>query len=131
MVTSQGDEVFFKIKTNTKLTKLRTAYAQKVGKDLSTIRSVVVITCSFCYYSNFRGYIILVKEVLTGFYRFLYDGNRISDEDTPALLGMEDNDTIDVMVERTLHLTHSNQALLTYFCLQRSAATGNFPNRKL
>jgi len=30
----------------------------------------------------------------------LYDGNRIGDDDTPASLGMEDNDSIDVMVER-------------------------------
>jgi len=32
--------------------------------------------------------------------RFLYDGNRINDDDTPYSLGMEDNDTIDVMVEQ-------------------------------
>ncbi|PVF96615.1 ubiquitin-like protein [Serendipita vermifera] len=69
VVTSQGDEVFFKIKTNTKLTKLRSAYAQKVGKDLNSIR-------------------------------FLYDGNRINEDDTPNSLGMEDNDSIDVMVEQ-------------------------------
>ncbi|KAG8778668.1 hypothetical protein FRC16_003761 [Serendipita sp. 398] len=38
VITSQGDEVFFKIKRNTRLTKLRQAYANKVGKDLQTIR---------------------------------------------------------------------------------------------
>jgi hypothetical protein len=32
--------------------------------------------------------------------RFLYDGTRVNPEDTPASLEMEDNDTIDVMVER-------------------------------
>lgn len=32
--------------------------------------------------------------------RFLYDGNRINEEDTPATLDMENDDTIDVMVER-------------------------------
>ncbi|KAG8822586.1 hypothetical protein FRC20_009109 [Serendipita sp. 405] len=69
VITSQGDEVFFKIKRNTRLTKLRQAYANKVGKDLQTIR-------------------------------FLYDGNRIGEDDTPASLGMEDNDSIDVMVEQ-------------------------------
>ncbi len=35
--------------------------------------------------------------------RFLYDGTRIGDDDTPASLGMEDNDSIDVMVERKLY----------------------------
>lgn len=69
VLTSSGEEVFFKIKRNTKLSKLQVAYANKVGKDVSTIR-------------------------------FLYDGNRINDDDTPATLEMEDNDTIDVMVEQ-------------------------------
>ncbi|KAF8329800.1 ubiquitin-related domain-containing protein, partial [Cantharellus anzutake] len=32
--------------------------------------------------------------------RFLYDGVRINDGDTPTSLGMDDNDRIDVMVER-------------------------------
>ncbi|THH12478.1 hypothetical protein EW146_g7661 [Bondarzewia mesenterica] len=68
VVTSQGEEVFFKIKRNTKLSKLQGAYANKVGKDVGSIR-------------------------------FLYDGSRITDDDTPASLDMEDNDTIDVMVE--------------------------------
>ncbi|KAG7441699.1 ubiquitin-like protein [Guyanagaster necrorhizus] len=70
VVTSSGEEVFFKIKRSTKLSKLQGAYASKVGKDVATIR-------------------------------FLYDGNRIQEDDTPESLEMEDNDTIDVMVERT------------------------------
>jgi len=69
VVSAQGEEVFFKIKRTTKLSKLQGAYANKVGKDVSSIR-------------------------------FLYDGARINDEDTPASLDMEDNDTIDVMVEQ-------------------------------
>ncbi|GJF00421.1 ubiquitin-like protein [Phanerochaete sordida] len=69
VTTQTGDEVFFKIKRNTKLSKLQGAYANKVGKDVNSIR-------------------------------FLYDGNRIQDDDTPASLDMEDNDTIDVMVEQ-------------------------------
>jgi len=69
VVSSTGDEVFFKIKRNTKLSKLQGAYATKVGKDVASIR-------------------------------FLYDGNRINDDDTPSTLDMEDNDTIDVMVEQ-------------------------------
>ncbi|KAK0200145.1 ubiquitin-like protein [Desarmillaria ectypa] len=69
VVTSSGEEVFFKIKRSTKLSKLQGAYASKVGKDVATIR-------------------------------FLYDGNRIQEDDTPQSLEMEDNDTIDVMVEQ-------------------------------
>ncbi|TFK80219.1 ubiquitin-like protein [Polyporus arcularius HHB13444] len=69
VVTQTGEEVFFKIKRNTKLSKLQGAYANKVGKDVGSIR-------------------------------FLYDGQRITDDDTPASLEMDDNDTIDVMVEQ-------------------------------
>ena len=32
--------------------------------------------------------------------RFLFDGNRISPNQTPEELDMEDNDVIDVMVEQ-------------------------------
>ncbi|KAF9555694.1 ubiquitin-like protein [Agrocybe pediades] len=70
VVSAAGEEVFFKIKRSTKLSKLQGAYANKVGKDVGSIR-------------------------------FLYDGERIGDDDTPASLDMDDNDTIDVMVERT------------------------------
>jgi len=69
VMTQTGEEVFFKIKRNTKLSKLQGAYAAKVGKDVGSIR-------------------------------FLYDGQRVNESDTPASLDMEDNDTIDVMVEQ-------------------------------
>jgi len=41
VVTSQGDETYFKIKRSTKLSKLQGAYASKVGKDVSSIRLVL------------------------------------------------------------------------------------------
>ncbi|KAH9989244.1 ubiquitin-related domain-containing protein [Russula vinacea] len=63
VVSSGGEEVFFKIKRTTKLSKLQGAYANKVGKDVGSIR-------------------------------FLYDGTRINDDDTPASLDMEDNGTV-------------------------------------
>jgi len=69
VVSSTGEEVFFKIKRSTRLSKLQGAYASKVGKDVGSIR-------------------------------FLYDGTRINDDDTPLSLEMDDNDTIDVMVEQ-------------------------------
>jgi len=69
VVSSTGEEVFFKIKRSTRLSKLQGAYASKVGKDVGSIR-------------------------------FLYDGTRINDDDTPLSLDMDDNDTIDVMVEQ-------------------------------
>lgn len=44
VTTQTGEEVFFKIKRNTKLSKLQGAYATKVGKDVNSIRWVL---CSF------------------------------------------------------------------------------------
>ncbi|CDO76833.1 hypothetical protein BN946_scf185033.g30 [Trametes cinnabarina] len=38
VTTQTGEEVFFKIKRNTKLSKLQGAYANKVGKDVNSIR---------------------------------------------------------------------------------------------
>jgi hypothetical protein len=45
VVSSTGDEVFFKIKRNTKLSKLQGAYATKVGKDVASIRYVPALLC--------------------------------------------------------------------------------------
>ncbi|KAH9051324.1 ubiquitin-related domain-containing protein [Lactarius deliciosus] len=73
VVSSSGEEVFFKIKRSTKLSKLQGAYASKVGKDVSSIR-------------------------------FLYDGARINDEDTPASLDMEDNGAFASYVSTFVHL---------------------------
>jgi small ubiquitin-related modifier len=37
-MSTNGEEIFFKIKRTTKLQKLKGAYAGKVGKDVQTIR---------------------------------------------------------------------------------------------
>lgn len=41
VLSATGDEVFFKIKRSTKLSKLQTAYAHKIGKEVNTIRYVL------------------------------------------------------------------------------------------
>ncbi|WRT66000.1 uncharacterized protein IL334_002951 [Kwoniella shivajii] len=38
IVSTNGDEVFFKIKKTTKLNKLKSAYADRVGTDVNAIR---------------------------------------------------------------------------------------------
>ncbi|ORX35451.1 small ubiquitin-related modifier [Kockovaella imperatae] len=38
ITSSNHDEVFFKIKKTTKLTKLKSAYADRVGSDINAIR---------------------------------------------------------------------------------------------
>ncbi|KAL7410608.1 ubiquitin-related domain-containing protein [Mrakia frigida] len=58
VVSSDGQEVFFKIKNTTRFSKLKGAYAQRVGKAVETIR-------------------------------FVSDGSRVTDDDTPESLGLE------------------------------------------
>jgi len=38
IVSTDGNEVFFKIKKTTRLNKLKTAYAERVGADVASIR---------------------------------------------------------------------------------------------
>jgi hypothetical protein len=106
--SSTGEEVFFKIKTNTKLSKLQVAYANKVGKDVSTIRYVhelwvvseldVELTAITTIIYNFAFWMILHSLL-----RFLYDGQRINEDDTPASLEMEDNGMLIINQPDCLH----------------------------
>ncbi|KAL0958641.1 hypothetical protein HGRIS_013978 [Hohenbuehelia grisea] len=41
--------------------------------------------------------------------RFLYDGDRIQEDDTPASLSMDDNDTINVMVQCATYKGHARK----------------------
>ncbi|CBQ70905.1 related to SMT3 ubiquitin-like protein [Sporisorium reilianum SRZ2] len=66
---ADGNEVFFKVKRTTKLSKLKKAYAERMGKPENSVR-------------------------------FLFDGQRIGDNDTAETLNMEDQDEIDAMIEQ-------------------------------
>lgn len=70
VAAQDGREVFFRIRTTSKFERLMKAYGDSVG----------------------------VKSV--NHLRFLFDGNRINPEQTPASLEMEDGDVLDVMVEQ-------------------------------
>lgn len=70
-VTGQdGSVVHFKIKKNTPLRKLMSAYCDRTS-------------------------------VKMGAMRFIFDGNPISETDTPAGLEMDNEDTIDVFQQQT------------------------------
>ncbi|KAG6906698.1 hypothetical protein DXG01_012544 [Tephrocybe rancida] len=71
--TQSDEQVYYKIKRSTELKKFMGAYAARVGNDVNTLR-------------------------------FLYDGNMLPTldvNDGPARLDMENDDTIDGMVEQT------------------------------
>lgn len=52
--------------------------------------------------------------------RFLYDGNRLNEDDTPSTLDMEEGDTIDVMVERASTQRSFVARAYPMSCAQRS-----------
>jgi small ubiquitin-related modifier len=60
--------MFFKVKKTTKMEKILSAYAQRRGVALTSLR-------------------------------FMLDGTRIKETDTPKMLELDDNDQIDVMLE--------------------------------
>ncbi|KAI9917773.1 hypothetical protein PsorP6_012684 [Peronosclerospora sorghi] len=64
-----GEETFFKVKPNTKMEKIFTAYAQRKGVPASALR-------------------------------FLLDGTRITGDQTPKMLELEDQDQIDCALEQ-------------------------------
>mmetsp|Transcript_3699 Transcript_3699/g.8586 ORF Transcript_3699/g.8586 Transcript_3699/m.8586 type:complete len:93 (+) Transcript_3699:40-318(+) len=63
-----GEEMFFKVKKTTKMSKIFDAYASRRG---------------------------LTTEAL----RFMLDGERVTADQNPKMLELDDNDQIDVMLE--------------------------------
>ncbi|KAJ1634706.1 ubiquitin-related protein [Pavlovales sp. CCMP2436] len=70
VATQDGNEIFFKCKLTTPLSKLMNAFCQRQGVTMQSVR-------------------------------FLFDGDRITAEQTPKDLDMVDGDSIDVMVQQT------------------------------
>jgi small ubiquitin-related modifier len=86
----QDEPMFFKVKKETKMSKIFDAYANRKGTSRDSLK-------------------------------FMFDGNRVQDNDTPKMLEMEENDLIDVVLEQvgggegeggesTLQLTVKDQA---------------------
>lgn len=65
----EGSSMFFKVKANTKLSKVMNAFCSRSGKDMKALR-------------------------------FFFDGERIQETDTPASIGLSDEDEIDVMMDQ-------------------------------
>eukprot|EP00127_Corallochytrium_limacisporum_P004214 Clim_evm159s157 gene=Clim_evmTU159s157 len=67
--SNDGASVHFRVKRSTQLKKLMTAYCERQGMSLNTVR-------------------------------FLYDGERVQNEDTPNSLQMDDDEIIEVFQEQ-------------------------------
>ncbi|KAI6656978.1 Small ubiquitin-related modifier 3 [Oopsacas minuta] len=69
VMAQDGSVVQFKIKRRTPLKKLMTAYCDRMGKQLNSLR-------------------------------FVFDGNRINEDDNPSTLEMTDDDQIEVFQDQ-------------------------------
>jgi len=74
--SQDGEEVFFKIKSSTQLKKLMDAYCQR------------------------QSVIIYLIQLNSSNVRFLFDGERLHETQTPKDLNMENGDEIDVVIEQ-------------------------------
>ncbi|CAF1129076.1 unnamed protein product [Adineta steineri] len=68
-----------------------------VGQDNSEVHFKVKMTTSM---GKLKKSYAERQGVAVNSLRFLFDGKRINDDETPKLLEMEDNDTIDVYQEQ-------------------------------
>ena len=69
VVGPDGDEIHFRIKPTTLLSRVKRVYCERLSVDQNAVR-------------------------------FLYDGQRIKSNATPADLGLENNDVIDAIMEQ-------------------------------
>lgn len=69
VVSTDGNEIHFRVKMTTNIGKLKKSYADRVG-------------------------------VNAGVLRFLFEGRRLEDNETPSTLGMDDEDQIDAVQEQ-------------------------------
>jgi len=70
VVGQDSNEIHFKVKMTTQMTKLKKSYSERVGVSVNSLR-------------------------------FLFDGKRINDTDTPKCLEMENDDVIEVYQEQS------------------------------
>lgn len=70
VVGQDSNEIHFKVKMTTQMSKLKKSYSERVGVSVNSLR-------------------------------FLFDGKRINDTDTPKCLEMENDDVIEVYQEQS------------------------------
>jgi len=70
ITSDRSNEVHFRLKLDVSMSRMKRAYAQKLGHNADELR-------------------------------FVFDGHRITDFDTPKSLGMVDDDVVEIYQERT------------------------------
>ncbi|KAL2737789.1 small ubiquitin-related modifier-like [Vespula squamosa] len=87
VVGNDSNEIHFRVKMTTQMGKLKKSYSDRVE--------------IFQIYSSVYFGIVKKKGVPMTSLRFLFDGKRINDDETPKQLEMENDDVIEVYQEQT------------------------------
>ena len=86
VVGQDSNEIHFRVKHTTQMGKLKKSYSERVGVPVTSLR-----------YS----YDFFIYSLQVFLFRFLFDGRRINDDETPKALEMEQDDVIEVYQEQT------------------------------
>ena len=97
VVGQDSNEIHFRVKQTTQMGKLKKSYSERVGVPVTSLRWVYS-TKKTLKKSDFTLFYILSISAL---HRFLFDGRRINDDETPKALEMEQDDVIEVYQEQT------------------------------
>lgn len=98
-----GDEMFFKVKKNTKMQVLETSNNHMRYDLLCTDLNTCPIFDAYKKLLSQKIFDAFAqrKGIGAGSLRFMLDGERLKAEQTPKILELEDNDQIDVVLEMT------------------------------
>ena len=96
VVGQDSNEIHFRVKQTTQMGKLKKSYSERVGVPVTSLRWVS--TKKNAWISCFTPFYVLSSVSLP---RFLFDGRRINDDETPKALEMEQDDVIEVYQEQT------------------------------
>ena len=120
VVGQDSNEIHFRVKQTTQMGKLKKSYSERVGVPVTSLRWVS-ISAKTTWILCFTLFYILSSVYMS---RFLFDGRRINDDETPKALEMEQDDVIEVYQEQT-----GGTLAWAAIVLQENTNVSNFPQK--
>ena len=118
VVGQDSNEIHFRVKQTTQMGKLKKSYSERVGVPVTSLRWAS-ISSKTTWISCFTLFYMLSSVSMR---RFLFDGRRINDDETPKALEMEQDDVIEVYQEQT-----GGTLAWAAMVLQENTNVSNFP----
>ena len=97
VVGQDSNEIHFRVKQTTQMGKLKKSYSERVGVPVTSLRWVSISTKTI----GILCFTLFYTLSSVAMHRFLFDGRRINDDETPKALEMEQDDVIEVYQEQT------------------------------